>query len=155
MGEDEEKELEVLETIEEEKARNTFLIGHLAVSLTARAIGIHSGTSSRIHWGREGLDTFCGRRSQYAAAGRDPRDVLRTIAYVCYTPFGTFRTEAYLIGEYWAQKAYGTSDSRGKQLRRDGFTLAGERYGEFLCLFRFRQIYNVLVKPSTSHCSKK
>lgn len=34
-------------------------------------------------------------------------------------------------GEYWAQKAYGTtnSDSRGKQLRRDGFSLAEERYG--------------------------
>ncbi|EIW54679.1 galactose oxidase [Trametes versicolor FP-101664 SS1] len=35
--------------------------------------------------------------------------------------------------EYWAQKAYGTtsSDSRGKQLRRDGFSLAEERYAEY------------------------
>ncbi|KAI0367424.1 galactose oxidase [Pilatotrama ljubarskyi] len=33
--------------------------------------------------------------------------------------------------EYWAQKAYGTSDSRGKQLRRDGFTLAEERYATY------------------------
>jgi hypothetical protein len=36
-----------------------------------------------------------------------------------------------MIGEYWTQKAHGTgSDNRGKQLRRDGFTLAEERYGE-------------------------
>jgi hypothetical protein len=27
-------------------------------------------------------------------------------------------------GEYWAQKAYGTSDNRGKELRRDGFARA-------------------------------
>ncbi|KAI0821821.1 hypothetical protein BC628DRAFT_1392327 [Trametes gibbosa] len=33
--------------------------------------------------------------------------------------------------EYWAQKAYGTSDSRGKQLRRDGFSLAEERYADY------------------------
>ncbi|KAF9237721.1 galactose oxidase [Melanogaster broomeanus] len=33
--------------------------------------------------------------------------------------------------EYWAQKAHNTSDNRGKQLRRDGFGLAGERYGEY------------------------
>lgn len=33
-------------------------------------------------------------------------------------------------GEYWAQKAYGTSDNRGKELRRDGFARAEERYGK-------------------------
>ncbi|KAI0628646.1 galactose oxidase [Trametes polyzona] len=33
--------------------------------------------------------------------------------------------------EYWAQKAYGTTDSRGKQLRRDGFTMAEERYAAY------------------------
>lgn len=33
-------------------------------------------------------------------------------------------------GEYWAQKAYGKSDNRGKLLRRDGFTLAEDRYGQ-------------------------
>ncbi|KAK0449028.1 galactose oxidase [Desarmillaria tabescens] len=33
--------------------------------------------------------------------------------------------------EYWAQKAHATSDSRGKQLRRDGFTRAKERYAEY------------------------
>ncbi|KAK0491994.1 galactose oxidase [Armillaria luteobubalina] len=33
--------------------------------------------------------------------------------------------------EYWAQKAHGASDNRGKQLRRDGFGLAKERYAEY------------------------
>ncbi|KAL7277101.1 hypothetical protein ACG7TL_008946 [Trametes sanguinea] len=34
--------------------------------------------------------------------------------------------------EYWAQKAFSiASDSRGKQLRRDGFTLASERYATY------------------------
>ncbi|KAF8170947.1 hypothetical protein BJ912DRAFT_1025273 [Pholiota molesta] len=30
--------------------------------------------------------------------------------------------------EYWTQKAHGSSDNKGKQLRRDGFALAEERY---------------------------
>jgi len=34
-------------------------------------------------------------------------------------------------GEYWTQKAYGTSENRGKELRRDGFGLAEERYSRF------------------------
>ncbi|EIN11125.1 galactose oxidase [Punctularia strigosozonata HHB-11173 SS5] len=33
--------------------------------------------------------------------------------------------------DYWAGKAYGSSDNRGKLLRRDGFTLAEERYSEY------------------------
>lgn len=33
-------------------------------------------------------------------------------------------------GEFWTQKAYGISDNRGKLLRRDGFSLAGDRYGK-------------------------
>ncbi|TFY62977.1 hypothetical protein EVJ58_g3529 [Rhodofomes roseus] len=33
--------------------------------------------------------------------------------------------------EYWTQKAYGSSDNRGKLLRRDGFTLAEERYAAY------------------------
>ncbi|KAK0439111.1 galactose oxidase [Armillaria borealis] len=33
--------------------------------------------------------------------------------------------------EYWAQKAHAKSDNRGKQLRRDGFALAEERYAEY------------------------
>lgn len=32
-------------------------------------------------------------------------------------------------GEHWAGKAHESSDNRGKLLRRDGFTLAQERYG--------------------------
>ena len=32
--------------------------------------------------------------------------------------------------EYWAQMAHQSSDNRGKMLRRDGFTLAQERYSE-------------------------
>lgn len=34
-------------------------------------------------------------------------------------------------GEYWTQKAHGVSDNRGKQLRRDGFSFAEERYAEY------------------------
>lgn len=37
----------------------------------------------------------------------------------------------YLQGEYWTQKAHAVSDNRGKQLRRDGFSFAEERYGMF------------------------
>ncbi|KAG1733150.1 galactose oxidase [Suillus lakei] len=33
--------------------------------------------------------------------------------------------------EYWTQKAHGVSDNRGKQLRRDGFSFAEERYVEY------------------------
>ncbi|THH00456.1 hypothetical protein EW026_g2079 [Hermanssonia centrifuga] len=33
--------------------------------------------------------------------------------------------------EYWAKKAHQSSDNRGKMLRRDGFTLAQERYSAY------------------------
>lgn len=33
--------------------------------------------------------------------------------------------------EYWAQKAHQSSDNRGKMLRRDGFSLAQERYTSY------------------------
>lgn len=33
------------------------------------------------------------------------------------------------LGDYWTQKAHGSSDNKGKLLRRDGFALAEERYG--------------------------
>lgn len=33
------------------------------------------------------------------------------------------------LGEYWTQQAHGASENRGKQLRRDAFTLAQKRYG--------------------------
>ncbi|PBK64706.1 galactose oxidase [Armillaria solidipes] len=38
--------------------------------------------------------------------------------------------------EYWAQKAHAKSDNRGKQLRRDGFELAQERYAEYKPILR-------------------
>lgn len=34
-------------------------------------------------------------------------------------------------GEYWAQQAHVTSENRGKQLRRAGFSLAEERYSAY------------------------
>jgi hypothetical protein len=40
-------------------------------------------------------------------------------------------------GDYWAQMAHETSDNRGKLLRRDGFTLAEERYSECLTVLKF------------------
>lgn len=40
----------------------------------------------------------------------------------------------YLGGEYWTQKAHAVSDNRGKQLRRDGFSFAEERYGTWSVL---------------------
>ncbi|KJA23207.1 hypothetical protein HYPSUDRAFT_137935 [Hypholoma sublateritium FD-334 SS-4] len=33
--------------------------------------------------------------------------------------------------DYWSQKAIGSSNNKGKQLRRDGFTLAEERYAAY------------------------
>ena len=42
-----------------------------------------------------------------------------------------------LPGEFWTQRAYGSSDNRGKMLRRDGFALAEERYGESSCSAEF------------------
>ena len=38
------------------------------------------------------------------------------------------------LGEYWAHQAHITSDNRGKELHRDGFALAQERYGKLFCL---------------------
>jgi hypothetical protein len=40
-------------------------------------------------------------------------------------------TSSSFIGEYWSQKANAGSDNKGKELRREGFTLAEERYGAF------------------------
>jgi hypothetical protein len=41
------------------------------------------------------------------------------------------------IGQHWTSKVLGTSDNRGKELRRDGFALAEERYGTFHLLRSF------------------
>ncbi|KAJ8486932.1 hypothetical protein ONZ51_g4512 [Trametes cubensis] len=95
VGEDEVKEVEVLETIEEED--------------------------------KDSL------RVQAAAFMGVAKDSTRSAEDVLSTPLpGETLAMFYARSrEYWAQKAYGTSDSRGKQLRRDGFTLAEERYAEY------------------------
>lgn len=38
-----------------------------------------------------------------------------------------------LLGEFWSQKAFSTGviEARGKELRRDGFTRAQERYSKY------------------------
>jgi len=50
---------------------------------------------------------------------RDCFPQMRLISVTC-PPF---------VGEYWAQKAIASSGHKGKELRREGFTLAEERYG--------------------------
>ena len=79
-------------------------------------------------------------------ATRSPEDVISTplpgetlamfyarsrASFFCSLPRGPLidADELPYTGEYWAGKAFGTSDNRGKMLRRDGFTLAEERYG--------------------------
>ena len=46
--------------------------------------------------------------------------------------FWDLRLTMFDLGEYWSQKAHVVgADNRGKQLRRDGFQFAQERYGEY------------------------
>ncbi|KIK28314.1 hypothetical protein PISMIDRAFT_27711 [Pisolithus microcarpus 441] len=61
-------------------------------------------------------------------AGRSTEDILSTPA-----PGETLAMFYARSREYWAQKAHarGAIDNRGKQLRRDGFGLAEERYAEY------------------------
>ncbi|KAI6100109.1 galactose oxidase, partial [Pisolithus thermaeus] len=61
-------------------------------------------------------------------AGRSAEDILSTPA-----PGETLAMFYARSREYWAQKAQsrGAMDSRGKQLRRDGFGLAEEHYAEY------------------------
>ncbi|CDO71059.1 hypothetical protein BN946_scf184844.g63 [Trametes cinnabarina] len=95
VGEEEEKTVEVLETIEEEK------------------------------------DSL---RVQAAAFMGVAKDSTRSAEDVISTPLpGETLAMFYARSrEYWAQKAFSiASDSRGKQLRRDGFTLASERYATY------------------------
>ncbi|KAI6025552.1 galactose oxidase [Pisolithus marmoratus] len=60
--------------------------------------------------------------------GRSAEDIISTPA-----PGETLAMFYARSREYWAQKAHarGAMDSRGKQLRRDGFGLAEERYTEY------------------------
>ncbi|KAI0760692.1 hypothetical protein C8Q74DRAFT_246837 [Fomes fomentarius] len=59
-------------------------------------------------------------------ATRSPEDVISTPL-----PGETLAMFYARSREYWAGKAFGTSDNRGKMLRRDGFALAEERYAEY------------------------
>ncbi|KAI1784172.1 galactose oxidase [Ganoderma leucocontextum] len=94
VGDEEEKEIEVLDTIQEEKD-----------SLRSQAAA------------------FMGVAKD---ATRSPEDVISTPL-----PGETLAMFYARSREYWAGKAFGTSDNRGKMLRRDGFTLAEERYAEY------------------------
>ncbi|KAF8815207.1 hypothetical protein BYT27DRAFT_6768211 [Phlegmacium glaucopus] len=49
--------------------------------------------------------------------------------------------------EYWTQKAHGNSDNQGKQLRRDGFTLAEERYSTLFLAYYFCSLRLFLLLP--------
>ncbi|KAF8056543.1 galactose oxidase [Lyophyllum atratum] len=59
-------------------------------------------------------------------ATRSPEDVISTPL-----PGETLAMFYARSREHWSQKAHGASDNRGKQLRRDGFVLAEERYAEY------------------------
>ncbi|KDQ52303.1 hypothetical protein JAAARDRAFT_198471 [Jaapia argillacea MUCL 33604] len=59
-------------------------------------------------------------------ATRSPEDVLSTPL-----PGETLAIFYARSREFWTQKAHDTSDNRGKLLRRDGFTIASERYAEY------------------------
>ncbi|KAF8815218.1 hypothetical protein BYT27DRAFT_7080582, partial [Phlegmacium glaucopus] len=58
------------------------------------------------------------------------KDTTRSLEDIQSTPLPgeTLATFYARSREYWTQKAHGNSDNQGKQLRRDGFTLAEERY---------------------------
>ncbi|KAG1733380.1 uncharacterized protein EDB91DRAFT_1149256 [Suillus paluster] len=61
------------------------------------------------------------------------KDTTRSAEDVISTP-GPGETLAMFYArsrEYWTQKAHGVSENRGKQLRRDGFSFAEERYAEY------------------------
>ncbi|RDB18721.1 Kelch domain-containing protein 4 [Hypsizygus marmoreus] len=59
-------------------------------------------------------------------ASRSPEDVISTPL-----PGETLAMFYARSREFWSQKAHNTSDNRGKQLRRDGFALAEERYATY------------------------
>lgn len=59
-------------------------------------------------------------------ATRSPEDVISTPL-----PGETLAMFYARSREYWAGKAHSSSDNRGKQLRRDGFALAEERYESY------------------------
>ncbi|KXN81392.1 Kelch repeat-containing protein 3 [Leucoagaricus sp. SymC.cos] len=72
-------------------------------------------------------------RSQANAFMGVSKDITRSAEDVMSTPLpGETLAMFYARSrEYWSQKAFGTSENRGKELRRDGFGLAEERYAEY------------------------
>lgn len=68
---------------------------------------------------------------QHATPWGDVGHVLCPISYAPHQVQNALGLILWMIGEHWAQKAFGTSDNRGKLLRRDGFALAEERYGMY------------------------
>lgn len=136
VGEDEEKAVDVLETIEEEKVsaiRPNSLIctAHLyAYRILFVYKRLRLWVSQRTQRGPP--RTWSAHRYRARPSRCSMLDLVSLPFPLTYIPPLTGR----ILGEYWAQKAYGTtsSDSRGKQLRRDGFSLAEERYG--MCLSR-------------------
>ncbi|KAF8815466.1 hypothetical protein BYT27DRAFT_7249129 [Phlegmacium glaucopus] len=67
-------------------------------------------------------------RSQATAFMGVSRDTTRSPEDIQSTPLPGETLAMFYAREYWTQKAHGNSDNQGKQLRRDGFTLAEERY---------------------------
>ncbi|KAH8103145.1 galactose oxidase [Cristinia sonorae] len=76
------------------------------------------------------VDDMKSLRSQAAEFMGVARDAARSVEDTLSTPLpGETLAMFYARSrEYWAGKAHGISDNRGKMLRRDGFALASERY---------------------------
>ncbi|EJD07185.1 galactose oxidase [Fomitiporia mediterranea MF3/22] len=74
-----------------------------------------------------------------AAAARSAEDVMSTPR-----PGETLAMFYARSREYWAGKAHSSSDNRGKLLRRDGFTLAQERYVEYKPVLE--EVENILAE---------
>ncbi|THU86834.1 hypothetical protein K435DRAFT_970138 [Dendrothele bispora CBS 962.96] len=72
-------------------------------------------------------------RSQATAFMGVAKDVTRSPEDILNTPLpGETLTLFYARSrEYWTQKAYGMSGNKGKQLKREGFGLAEERYASY------------------------
>ncbi|KAF9049842.1 hypothetical protein BJ165DRAFT_1341529 [Panaeolus papilionaceus] len=78
----------------------------------------------------EGMDEL---RSKAAAFMGVSKDTTRSAEDVQSTPLpGETLAMFYARSrEYWTQKAVANSENKGKELRRDGFALAEERYAEY------------------------
>lgn len=131
VGEDDEKEVDVLEPIvEEEKVRTPSrgkqLYPHSLIPYRT------CGREPQRSWVCPRMQRVLQKTSSVLPCQeRRWRCSMRVLVRFVYVVLCTSSLRP-IAGEYWAQKAYGTSDNRGKMLRRDGFTLAEERYGPSL-----------------------